>query len=336
MPRPRKSQISLETTPYYHCVSRCVRRAFLCGYDRFTGRSFEHRRAFIESELLRLGQVFYLDVVAYAVMPNHFHVVVFVDQAAQHDAEAADIVRRWHQIHQGNTVSEKYLKHETLQPHEREQLDTLIDLWRERLSSISWYMRVLNEKVARMANAEDEVTGRFWEGRFKCQALLDEQALLTCMAYVDLNPVRAAIAATPEQSMHTSVQHRIRHWKRNGSTIANDHESHPQHPNTLHPFAGNLRENMPKGIIGNLVDYLELVDWTGRQIREGKAGSISEEAKPILQRLLISPEHWVYLCTNFESRFKGLVGAFHSLEHACQTFQRKRRPNLAASTRLFT
>ena len=61
MPQPRKSQISIDATPYYHCVSRCVRRAFLCGKDKFAGRSFEHRRAFIESEILRLGQVFFLE-----------------------------------------------------------------------------------------------------------------------------------------------------------------------------------------------------------------------------------------------------------------------------------
>lgn len=336
MPKPRNTQISIDATPYYHCVSRCVRRAFLCGYDRFTGRSFDHRRSFIEKELLRLGQVFFLDVVAFAVMSNHFHVILFIDQSAQEGAGALDIVRRWHQIHQGVPVSTKFLNNEPLDPHEREQLDTLVDLWRGRLSSISWYMRVLNEKVARMANAEDEVTGRFWEGRFKCQALLDEQALLTCMAYVDLNPVRAGDAATPEQSAHTSIQHRIRHWKRNNDTKTSDHQNPEYHADDLHPFAGSLQNTMSASINFNLLNYLELVDWTGRQIREDRVGFISADAKPILQRLAISPEHWVYLCTNFESRFKGLVGTIYSLEHAYRKFNRKRRPNLTASTKLFT
>jgi len=212
MPMPRKSQIAIEATPYYHCVSRCVRRAFLCGHDKFTGRSFEHRRALIEAELRRLGgQVFFLDLVAFSVMSNHFHVVLFIDQPAHDQASTLDVVTRWHQIHLGNLVSEKFFNGEPLEPHEREQFDLFIDIWRDRLSSISWFMRVLNEKIARMANAEDGVTGRFWEGRFKCQALLDEQALLSCMAYVDLNPVRAGMASTPEQSDHTSIQHRIRH-----------------------------------------------------------------------------------------------------------------------------
>ncbi len=116
---------------------------------------------------------------------------LFIDQQAQKDSDAMDLVSRWHQIHQGNMVLTKFLNQEPMEPGEREQLDVFIDLWRGRLSSISWYMRVLNEKVARMPMLKMMSSGRFWEGRFKCQALLDEQALLSCMAYVDLNPVRA-------------------------------------------------------------------------------------------------------------------------------------------------
>ena len=161
------------------------------------------------------------------------------------------------------------------------------------------------------------------------------------MAYVDLNPVRAAMAATPEQSEHTSIRHRISHWKQgadNNKSIntSDDYEDHALQPRDLHPFVGSLCQEIPKGIIFSLADYLELADWTGRQICEDKVGSINAEAKPILQRLGITPEHWVYLCTHFESRFKGLVGSVHSLEHACRKFKRKRKPNLSASARVFT
>ena len=61
-------------------------------------------------------------------------------------------------------------------------------------------MKVLNENIAKQANKEDKCTGHFWESRYKSQALLDEQAVLSCMTYVDLNPIRAAMAPTPEQS----------------------------------------------------------------------------------------------------------------------------------------
>jgi REP element-mobilizing transposase RayT len=313
----------------------------LCGHDRFTGRSFEHRRVFIENEMLRLGKVFYLDLVAYSVMSNHFHVVLFIDQSAQEASNARDVITRWHQLHQGNELSVKYLNNEPLNKQERHQLDVFVDLWRSRLASISWFMRVLNEKVARMANAEDEVTGRFWEGRFKCQALLDEQALLACMAYVDLNPVRAQTAETPERSEHTSIRRRILHWKQRVKEdsavppIANSNELHAYQPEELLPFGRTAESGTTAVIPFSLRDYLELVDWTGRQIREGKKGAISADALPILQRLSISKEHWVYLCGHFESRFKGLVGSLNSLDQACAKFKRKRRPNVSASSTLF-
>ena len=116
MPRPRKTQIAVEATPYYHCVSRCVRRAFLCGKDKYSGRSYEHRRTLIESELLRLTQIFYLDLSAYAVMSNHYHVVLFIDQVAHKKADAKEIVSRWHQLHQGNPISIKFLDGDLLEP----------------------------------------------------------------------------------------------------------------------------------------------------------------------------------------------------------------------------
>ena len=91
-------------------------------------------------------------------------------------------------------------------------------------------------------------------------------------------------------------------------------------PECLLPFADNLRQPMPKGIIYNLLDYLELIDWTGRQIRENKTGSIDGNAPPILLRIGIAPEHWIELCTHFEERFKGLVGSQHSLKNLIKSF----------------
>ncbi|SBT18845.1 hypothetical protein MGA5115_03006 [Marinomonas gallaica] len=165
---------------------------------------------------------------------------------------------------------------------------------------ISWFMKELNENIARQANFEDQCTGRFWEGRFKSQALLDEAALMACMAYVDLNPVRAKMTDTPEHSDHTSIKKRIHSAKQN------------QQPKALHPFVGNPRKNQPKGLPFKLKDYLQLVDLTGRIVgrivRQNKRGSIDLSFTPILQRLNIPSENWLTIATQFEQHTFVAVG----------------------------
>ncbi|MEP3826810.1 MAG: hypothetical protein ABJM47_01875, partial [Lentilitoribacter sp.] len=191
MPQSRQSQISLIDTPYYHCVSRCVRRTFLCGMDKFTGQSYEHRRRWVEERLLFLASVFAIDICAYAVMSNHTHVVLCVDKSLAESWSMKEIIVRWHQLHQGTLLSQKFHRGDKLSPGEWFSLEETVEIYRQRLYDISWLMRNLNEHIAREANKEDGCTGRFWEGRFKSQALLDESAVLACMAYVDLNPIRA-------------------------------------------------------------------------------------------------------------------------------------------------
>ena len=182
MPKPRKLQISLNATPFYHCVSRCVRRAFLCGKDLASGRSYEHRRHQIKHDLLRLASIFYINVAAFSVLSNHYHLVLHVDRDSANNADAKDIVRRWHLLYKPKDISQKFINGEHLEAHEHKQLDVLIDTWRKRLHDISWLMKVLNENIARRANKEDECTGHFWESRYKSQALLDEKAVLSAMA----------------------------------------------------------------------------------------------------------------------------------------------------------
>ena len=144
MPKPRKLQISLEATPFYHCVSRCVRRAFLCGKDSVSGRSYEHRRHQIEHDLLRYASIFFIDVAAFAVLSNHYHLVLHVDVEAAKEGQPKDIVRRWHQLYKSKEVSQKLIDGEHLESHEINQLNTWNDTWRSRLFDISWYMKVLN------------------------------------------------------------------------------------------------------------------------------------------------------------------------------------------------
>ena len=110
MPKPRYSQISLEATPYYHCISRCVRRAFLCGIDSFTGKNYEHRRQLIEDKILELGLIFSIDICAYTVMSNHYHVVLHISENTAKKWSDNEIINRWHKLFSGNPLSKKYLK----------------------------------------------------------------------------------------------------------------------------------------------------------------------------------------------------------------------------------
>jgi hypothetical protein len=152
------------------------------------------------------------------------------------------------------------------------------EVYRQRLTDISWFMRILNEGIARKANEEDNCTGRFWEGRFKSQALLDDAAIIACMAYVDLNPVRAKIASTPEKSSYTSIQRRIK------AAIQG------KQPSNLLNFVGNAHKDKTKGLLFNFNEYIELIEVTGRCIRADKCGYIEENQPEILTRLNISTE----------------------------------------------
>ena len=166
MPRSRKTQVSVDATPYYHCTSRCVRRAFLCGKDSVTGKSFAHRRQWIEDKVLELPTAFAIDLVAYAVMHNHYHVVLFIDKLKADSLSALEVVERWHQLYNGTQYSQRFMKGELLTDTEQANLNATIARWRERFMDISWFMKIINEGIARMANQEDNCTGRFWEGRF--------------------------------------------------------------------------------------------------------------------------------------------------------------------------
>jgi len=323
MPKPRKQQICLEATPFYHCVSRCVRKAYLCGFDLTTKTSYEHRRAWLEEELLKQAEVFAIDIAAYAIMSNHYHVVLHINKAKADAWRLDAVIERWHTIYKGCALSQRYSAGETLLDVELETLNGIAEKWRRRLMKISWFMGRLNEKISRQANHEDNCTGHFWEGRFKSQALLDEKALIACLAYVDLNPVRAKMAKTPEQSAHTSIKKRAEKAKRS-NTI-----NHPnQQVKNLMPFAGNPRNDMPEGLPFQLTEYLELVELTGRVIREDKRGHIERDIPPILQRLGIEPKSWMELTTKFEDNFNDLVGSPTKLEDAIALLDRKRRPSL--------
>jgi REP element-mobilizing transposase RayT len=280
--------VSLDDTPYYHVVARCVRRAWLWGYDEYAGRDYAHRKSWILERLAFLASMFSIDVCAYAVMSNHYHIVLHVDRSRALKWTAEEVVAQWTRLFGTPTVVERWLNGEATKA-ERKSAEKKIEQWRARLYSISWFMRCLNEHLARRANAEDNCTGRFWEGRFKSQALLDEAGLLTAMAYVDLNPIRAGIAKTPEESEFTSIYDRIRELR--ASIVAAEQDNELEMKVPLLPFQSSNNRKHPS-IPFRFDAYLELVEWTGRAIVSGKRGFIDSKVPPIMKRLDIDADAW--------------------------------------------
>jgi REP element-mobilizing transposase RayT len=272
MTTARKQLISVDATSYCHSVSRCVRRGYFCCKDAQTGPVMS-----IDASGLRknseLTDVYCIDICAYAIMSNHYHLVANINKRRATALSQNEVVERWGRAHKLPVLIQRWLNNQVSGRAEQEKCVEIIEAWRERLWSLSWFMKELNFDIACKANQEDNCKGHFWESRFKSQALLDEKALAAAMAYVDLNPIRAGIAATPETSDYTSIKARL-------LALGKQQPSAP----CLHPFIGNPSNSMLDGIPFRLIDYIELVDWTARQFREGKA-QMDAQLPSILQRL---------------------------------------------------
>lgn len=106
------------------------------------------------------------------------------------------VIEYWLQLFNPPPLIQRHLQTPLTDKPEFNVVDKLVSLWCSRLCELSWYARDFNEYIARLANAESHCTGHFWESRFKGQALLDDTALFSCMAYVDINPIRASTANT--------------------------------------------------------------------------------------------------------------------------------------------
>jgi REP element-mobilizing transposase RayT len=301
----RSAQISLSETPYYHCIARCVRRAFLCGEDQYTGQDFNHRRGWLVKRLKRQAAVFGIDICAYAIMSNHYHVVLRVDRARVQHWSDDEVIERWTRLFHGPLLVQQQQAGEPLSAAQAATVAEIAAVWRARLYDISWFMRCLNEHIARRANAEDDCTGRFWEGRFKSKALLDEAAVVSCMAYVDLNPIRAGMADTLQDSRFTSVQERLKAKAR--SEIA---PSGTTPGDSLSPFSdGSESANSDDKLPIRLDDYLALVTATGRCVRHGQRGAMSRDAAPALDRLSMNSEQWLELVCNIQASSLQAIGA---------------------------
>ena len=349
MPRVKRTEIcAAEEIQAFHLINRCVRRTFLCGKDRRSGKDYSHRKEWIRERLEELAGIFGLDILGFAVLSNHLHVVVRTRPDIVNAWSDDEVARRWWRL-----FPQRRDKDGTPAEPTEFELNAIRDdnsgvkEKRRRLKDISWFMRCLAEPIARRGNRDDHVSGRFWEGRFRAQILLDETAIAACMAYVDLNPVRAGIAATPETSDFTSVKERIEDRASAGEvSTADAQDVRIEHgekagwlaPVALDPPRRKVREKMTarrasnKGCLSMTLDqYLKLLDWTGRQIRKDKVSVIPMECAPILERLDCSAEAWVDFVRNFRKRFRGEAGLSQS-RRAFRSARRESRASERASS----
>lgn len=350
MTQARAEQISLEATPFYHCYVRCVRRAYLCGSDRVRGENFDHRKQWIVSRLRFLSYIYAIDVCAYAVMSNHYHVVLHVDKARAESWTDREVVERWTQLYKGHLLVDRWMdKPESIDKATLAVVEGLIATWRERLYGIDWFMRCVNECIARMANEEENCKGRFWEGRYKSQALLDEGALLSCMAYVDLNPVRAAIADNLSDSDFTSIQQRLfsyvkenkkhnkvvreRVTKQENIKKALKLDDLPQAELML--FDGSARTELSTALPFTLEDYFDLVDTTGRIVRSDKRGAISEKSQTLLHQFNINPDQWIDHIQKFSLAYANCVGSKENILDFSQRFERRWSKGVKQSSSIY-
>ncbi len=367
---PRSKYVKDGEEGVYHCFSRCVRRAFLCGYDPLTGQDFSHRKSWLVERLQYLAAIFAIEVCAYAIMENHYHVILRLLPDLVACWSDWEVAKRWLMLFPGHRA----LGGAATLPTEEEiqalmQCPERIAQLRQRLCSLSWFMGQLNEFIARAANKEDGVKGRFWESRFKCQALLDDAATAACMVYVDLNPIRAGQAATPEQSDFTSIQLRIRSWMQEGMTAGSistqaGQEIHSVTACTDMTIPGNADEttesisagsnsldaealasswlcpissnSQRRGILQmTAVEYFNLVDQSGRMIRLDKRGVINAELEPILIRIKANPDMWMETISNFGSKFRLAAGLLSNLRHFADQVGRRWLKGVAAARTTF-
>ncbi len=294
----RSDLVDSENAGYYHLISRCVRRAFLCGKDEVSGRCFEHRREWIENRILELANIFSIEVFSYAVMHTHYHLVIYSDPRGPQRWSDLEVAERWLKLYPGKLNNPKFKQQRAMKLQAIMGDKKLLKIYRERLGSLSWLMRCLNEPIAKRSNAEDFVKGHFWEARFSSQALLDEAAALTCMAYVDLNPIRAGMTKKLEESEFTSIQTRLI-----GMTEKQLNEA-------VTAIAGKVRE---RSMTIPLKDYIELVEWTGKQIVHPNKASIPPHLASIFERLNLNQQNWLGQVQGYHSNFHRAVGNLEAI-----------------------
>jgi len=342
MATPRNKVVSKDSVGIYHCISRCVRRAFLCGKDPYTGKTYTHRRHWIKNNINDLAQHFYLKVIASTVQSNHMHIIIKLDPFATVRISPDEVVRRWRRIFPYQRDSLGKPLELTDDQYLRDIADTyMVQVWRERLVDLGWFMRCAKEPVARRSNKEDNCTGHFWEGRFKAIRIEDDAALLACMAYVDLNSVRAGEVDRPEYCNYSGIRDRVEAYRaRRQLELAEQYrEAMENDKDARIMMAWALRQAKSdqwlcpldeifegwNGYEGGIEEehYLELVDWTGRKLRNKDAGHIPPHLAGILERMDVDLENWASAVEKYGGLFAVFAGKARRIRKAAVRMGRK-------------
>ncbi len=316
-----------------HVMNRVVRRCFLMGYDEASGKNYGHRKLWVESELKRLASGFGIDLLTFAIMSNHFHLILRSRPDIVALWDDTEVAKRWLSL----CPIRKERDGSAAEPNESE-LDTIrlnparLRELRTRLSDISWWMRLLSQRIAQRANKEDDMSGKFWQSRYRAVRLIDEEAVLACSAYVDLNPIRAGEAQTIEDSRFTSAATRLIALASAGEesvAASTASETIPvgsikkrsqddfltpmeidERSDSTGPRASAAHDRCSdKGFVSMPVwSYLELLDWTARQLRRGRTGATPLESPLLLERLKLNPSVWCALVTRFGKLFSVVAG----------------------------
>ncbi|QDV83892.1 hypothetical protein [Stieleria magnilauensis] len=326
---PREVQI-------VHAISRTTRACRLFGDDPLSGKNCDHRKGWIEGLIEHFAGQFAIDVLAYSVLSSHHHQMLRSRPDIVQTWDDTEVARRWLMI-----CPKRKDDHGNPLPPSESELNTIrncpirLKQIRLRLSDVSWWMRLMNQRVAQRANREDDSSGRFFEDRFKGIPVIDDESVLACAVYVDLNWIRACMAETLELSNHTSAQRRIEAITAETQAPASDPASAPTSASEpadrrgrpladsfLAPVDLNEATELPgpqpsqcdarcsdKGFLPiSAAEYLELLDWSARQSAVGKPGRTPDTLPPILIRLGLSPTVWLELVANFDDLFTTMAG----------------------------
>jgi len=323
----RRDIVDSETPGFYHCTNRCVRRAFLCGKDEDTGQDYSDRKNWLEKRFIELCDIFSVDIYAYAVMDNHYHIVLYLDPLAPQKWSNDEVAEKWLLAYPGKLDKPEFAQQRELKKQAIMSDKAKLKSYRKRLGKLSWFMGRINEPLAKISNVEDDCTGAFWQGRYSSQALLDEASVLSCMCYVDLNPVRAKITEKLEESHHTGIKKRIEKIKQNVQ------ENQTTELNqTIEAIAGSLKSQR---MMLSTNDYFRLIEWTGKSIIYPNKATIPPHIKSIIGGLNLQQTHWLKQIEKFNQHYCHFVGPVDLIREKAKSISKRCLRGISSAKLLF-